>query len=249
MPRFEYAELTQLESFVDCNPTVAQLHGRFLEEYGHAYNDMPPRFAQAPGTLDAFTREKFEHTLGIDVAHDTHPISQWLIAKHMIPHLNLLPTDSQRLLLTAITHDYGEAITGRDIVKGQATLDDLVVEQNAWDLAINTIGGTFTDRIFTEVRPILTGQNEHLHSIFSVSETIGYVATGLRAGRIAFNPLAEGFDEPQIAVLHSIALSVRKISGDKALAHRHKHPHLDQLITNHQTEWDISTLALQTSDE
>ena len=239
-------DLSVLETFKSRHADMAQLHQGFLEEYSSAYDTMPPRFVPGCDPTRIFSREKFEYTLGIDVAHATHPVSQLVIAELMLPYLSLSLKDAKRLRFAELVHDYGEAVVGIDIPFGTKTIEDDEAEQAAWDTAIATIGGKFTTYIQTEIRPILTGEDERMHHIFDVSERVGYIATGIRAGSIAFDPsITDDFTAQELGVLQTIARNVYINNVQYVQTHRQGHPILHDIVTQNTFAWETAALAAQ----
>ncbi len=241
MTRFQSPDLLILEFFKETEPTLYQIHQRFIEEYGTNIKQMQPRFAQRHDPIKTVDPERFENLLGIDVAHDTHPISQWFIGRQIIRNRrfarHLTQIEMNILLMTEVTHDYGEAPLKKDVPFGDKSEQDDIDEIASWDLAVSTItSGNLLAGLQNKVRPVLTGENKKLHDIFKSSEHIGYIQTGIRAGRLALHS-APTISVDEQAVLGSIISDVRTRFVVSAQDLRVDHPQIDRLLTDNHDVW------------
>lgn len=228
------------------DPELSQLHNRFLEQYGHAYQQMVPRFAQRHDPHGTIERSQFEYILGIDTAHDTHPISQWLICREMqrVDKHELSERDWELLRLAEVTHDYGEALTGKDIAFGDKVEADETTERQAWLQAIEQIGGYFTAELLECVDPIVHDPTTRLGQIFNISEHIGYIRTGLRAAHLSLTATVS-LESAHLTVLESIATDVRSKQEKSVEKDRARSTYLDRLLTRNSELWDWSQRPLQ----
>jgi hypothetical protein len=190
------------------------LHQDFLDEFGGNFAEMQPRFAQRHDPNRLIPAERFEQLLGIDVAHDTHPISQWGIAIDMLRDRSLRSTlteaDRQALLFAELTHDFGEAVAKKDIAYGDKTEETEKEELRGWDYAVNKItsGTRLEEYLMNDVRPIIFDSAHPLHRIFDVSEGVGYARTAIRAAHVLDSVPDLKFHERE--TLLSIATDVRR---------------------------------------
>lgn len=151
------------------------LHQLFAEsDYGWAlsreirFGDFKP---------DYISNQLWESLLGDDVNNLRHMPNTLEITKRFQRYNKL---GGQLLRLTAITHDWGEAVVG-DVslpdkeLQGVDTQEVEAYKKIAWELV-----GEELD----EVPDVIWGEHE-LSEPFNVIEYIGYCQTGLRAGRMA----------------------------------------------------------------
>lgn len=243
--RFQSQDAILIHEFIEFErERLFVVHQNFLDEYGGAYETMSPRFAQErhdPNRIIDQDKARFEYLLGPDVAHDTHPISQWAIVKEMLAcddalRQHLGPEGVTALEFAEITHDFGEAVLRRDIAKGDETDDDVREEQAAWAKAIET---TAPDRyrgyLLEVVQPIIFDNGESLHADHDVAESIGYILTGMRACRYRF--FQPNMLRPkELPIMESIARDVRNRQShvvDKAPEYKA----LQNLYVSWSREW------------
>lgn len=244
--RFQPIDTLEINDFIEFErDRLFIVHQNFLEEYGAAYDEMVPRFAQKRHDPNqSIDKGRFEYLMGPDVAHDTHPISLWGILRSMIacqPELRdrIGREGVAALEFAEITHDFGEAVLERDIAKGEETPAEEAEEQDAWVTAIeNTAPPQFKGFLLEVVRPIIFDDRHPLHIDHDVAENIGYILTGMRASRYAFidqDPLLPH----EIPIMSSIARDVRKRQSHvQQLAPQYRS--LENLFHNYSREWDLA---------
>lgn len=167
-----------------------QLHARFaLSGYGYKLNqevrfgDFKPEYI--PNKL-------WEKLLGDDVNN----------LKHM-PHTLEITRRFQRahriggelLRLTAISHDWGEAVVGDVALPDKQLLGTDIEEIHAYEVIAANLLGDDKD-LLIDVPEVIWGEHK-LSEPFNVIEYIGYCQTGLKAGRMACL-LANGIIRPEI---------------------------------------------------
>lgn len=132
--------------------------------------------------------EEWVRLLGRDFSNLEHLYLTYNLCAAFIHHSEeyqpdlLSEDDKELLLLTGVTHDWGEAIT-TDISYGDKTPDDDAKEGMAFSKIATEL---FPDRAdqFAQVQEIIfdhNGENNRLGAIFSTIEHVGYMRTALIA--------------------------------------------------------------------
>ncbi|HUA13083.1 MAG TPA: hypothetical protein VL989_01110 [Candidatus Sulfotelmatobacter sp.] len=145
------------------------------------------------------TNERWEELLGADVNNLDHLALTYGLAKSMVRHLReerpdfLTPHEEDVLLVTALIHDWAEAIVG-DI-----NYNDKTPEQEAEEMRqLSAILGQHYDDDTTGIRELVLEASEVVSSpdsklgkVFNTIERIGYMRTALRASEQARSGKAE----------------------------------------------------------
>lgn len=138
--------------------------------------------------------ELWQSLLGDDVNNLRHMTYTYELARDFCIGEGMTYEDTSKLLLVAITHDWGEAIVG-DIALPSKTVADESKEQMAYlKIAEDLFGQEEGSNIAAEVLPILYKHDPELGDKFRAIEYIGYCKTAMRAGHVA-NLIAHGFLE------------------------------------------------------
>jgi hypothetical protein len=176
-------------------PDIAGIHSAFAEtEYGRRAAESI-RYERY--NLEGSSHEEWVALLGPDVNGLTHgPLTRQL-AKSFIRHSQYLQpgllNDSEEMLLevTAIAHDWGEAIKGIGDTTYSDNTDEKKNKEKAELLAnLDSFyeGGTDDVRelILTGIQEVAfnSGGNEKLARVFNAIERVGYVRTALRAAEV-----------------------------------------------------------------
>jgi hypothetical protein len=165
----------------DFNPV--ELHRTFeASDYGQTlaqrtrFNVFKPEWAST---------ELWTGLLGDDVSNLDHMPHTYGITKTFCNYEGMGEKDTNRLLVTAITHDWGEAIIG-DIPLPDKTHNDEVNEKVAYaQVAYDGLGAVLGGRLVNTVWPVLSHEEEDLADRFRAIEYIGYCTTAMRAGQVA----------------------------------------------------------------
>lgn len=123
--------------------------------------------------------EQWIKILGADVDNLEHMYYTFDNARDFTALERVSYEDYHSLLVTAITHDWGEAIIG-DIPITDKTSQDDRREAIAYRRIDNELGFDLSSRVL----PVLFGSSE-VAEMFRAIEYIGYCKTGQRAGRAA----------------------------------------------------------------
>lgn len=161
-------------------------YGRHLEQRTR-WDDFRPEWA---------TTELWCDLLGDDVNNLRHMPHTTGIAVSFAAATNLSVSETDTLLTTAITHDWGEAIIG-DIPLPAKTEEDEKKEFVAYRHIAQTLFGNRGDRLADRVLPVLGHEDKEMGDMFRAVEYVGYCTTALRAGRVAVS-LTHGFRELDI---------------------------------------------------
>lgn len=148
---------------------AASEYGRQLEQ-NIRFGDFKPEYV---------SNELWENLLGDDVNNLRHMPDTLRIARRFMREEKI---GNELLKLTAITHDWGEAIVG-DIAlpDKEANPDHSIPEAEAYTRIAEELGYS---ELLSEVPDVIWGEHE-LSEPFRVIEFIGYCRTGFRAGFIA----------------------------------------------------------------
>lgn len=156
-----------------------QLHETFAESHYGQLLESRVRF-------DEFKPE-WVHTetwcdlLGDDVNNLRHMTYTHDLAKRFT---ELQEMDGEALHVTAITHDWGEAIIGDIPLPAKTSADD-AAERFAYRRIAKELLGDKAKELAKVVMPVLFYHSVPEADMFRSIEYVGYCATGLKAGRVA----------------------------------------------------------------
>ncbi|MBP6994150.1 HD domain-containing protein [Candidatus Woesebacteria bacterium] len=142
----------------------------------------------------SMTKEQWTRMLGADVNNLEHMRLTYGLTRQFIRYCNDAPEGQTReltfsheeqedLLLTAIVHDWGEAVVG-DITFDKKTDIDEAEEQTSIQRIISELFPETPDirtRIHKVVTDVLPNRESKLGKAFNAIERIGYLRTGLNA--------------------------------------------------------------------
>lgn len=165
----------------DFNPV--ELHRTFEQsEYGKTlaqrtrFDVFKPEWAST---------ELWTDLLGDDVSNLNHMPHTYDLAKRFALYEGLGQVATHNLLVTAVTHDWGEAIIG-DIPLPDKTNNDEQNEKVAYaQIAYDLLGGVDGGRLVNTVWPVLSHGDKNLGDRFRAIEYIGYCTTAMRAETVA----------------------------------------------------------------
>lgn len=243
MGRFRTSDELILMDFMYFEPSLSHILSSFLRVFGATLAELQPRFAQRADPNRIFEQDRFEFLLGMDVAHDTHPIKQFNLLSRMVAdpsfRTGLSATDIRTLQLTEITHDMGEAVVKADIAFQDKTAQDEADELEGWAHAVEVSApAQYKDRILDTVRPVLSGEDARLHELFALTERVGCVETGIAAGHLALNQTQALLTTPaEKQVLAAIAYDVGKRNAAFIESERATLPILDGFLKEHEPIW------------
>ena len=147
---------------------------------------------------DWASTELWGQLLGDDVNNLYHMPHTYELAKSFAMYENIGEVATDRLLTTAITHDWGEAKIG-DIPLPDKTANDENLEFIAYkQIAQELYGGTAGEKLTNTVWPVLRKTDAHLGRMFNAVEYLGYCTTALRAGQVATR-LVHGFQHVPVS--------------------------------------------------
>ena len=146
-------------------------YGRHLENQTR-FNEFKPGWV---------TTELWCDLLGDDVNNLRHMPYTLNLAEQFT---DLQEMDGTALQVTAITHDWGEAITG-DIALPNKTKADEQTELFAYRQIAGELLGERAKKLTNLVLPILFDKSSPEADMFRSIEYVGYCATALKAGRVA----------------------------------------------------------------
>lgn len=131
------------------------------------------------------TTELWCDILGDDVNNLRHMAYTARIAEYFAQGEDLSTDQTNLLLRTASTHDWGEAVIG-DIPLPDKTGADERAERRAYaTIARDLIGNPDSMRLTSEVWSVLSHEDEDAGDQFKTIEYIGYCTTALKAGKMA----------------------------------------------------------------
>lgn len=134
---------------------------------------------------DWTSTEQWTGLLGDDVNNLYHMSHTYELAHRFAMYEGLGQVATEHLLVTAATHDWGEAIIG-DIPLPDKTDNDEVNEKVAYSqIAYELLGGVDGGRLVNTVWPVLSHGDKKLGDMFRAVEYIGYCTTAMRAGQVA----------------------------------------------------------------
>ena len=128
---------------------------------------------------DYIPNKLWEDLLGDDVNNLRHMPHTYEIARKFSKHEKI---GGMLLRLTAITHDWGEAVVGDIALPDKENMSTADENRAYLDIAWDILGKESHDLL--EVPEVLWGEHK-LSEPFKAIEYIGYCQTGLRAGRMA----------------------------------------------------------------
>lgn len=153
-------------------------YGRILEN-NIRFGDFKPEY---------ISNQIWEQLLGDDVNNLRHMQDTYKLTRRFMRAGDI---GSELLKLTAITHDWGEAIVGDIALPDKEANPDLsITEAEAFRAIAKELLG-HDSYILDEVPDVLWGEHE-LSEPFRVIEFIGYCRTGIRAG-LAADAIAHGW--------------------------------------------------------
>lgn len=186
-----------------------EIHQTFAEsEYGKKLSG-EIRFGDfKPEVID---NELWINLLGPDVDNLEHMRDTYNITRRF---MRLGKMDSDLLKLTAITHDWGEAIVGdMALPDKEANPEHWYDEASAYRMIAENLGYS---EVVKEVPEVLYDKQHPLHEPFRVIEFIGYCRTGIRAGLCA-DGLSHGFIKLDIPRAHKDKLIGGLMSLNRAV--------------------------------
>lgn len=157
-----------------------QLHYVFSRsDYGQTLNQSI-RFADfKPVDID---NQTWVDILGDDVNNLQHMSHTHHLAKRFSATEHLSEERANTLLVTAMTHDWGEAIEG-DIAAPAKTAEDDIREQASFRLIAEDLLGKYEgEELSDTVWKVLDKEDEVLGDKFKAIEYLGYSTTAMRAG-------------------------------------------------------------------
>lgn len=147
--------------------------------YGNTLNSAI-RFADfKPVDIDNST---WVEVLGDDVNNLRHMPHTYRLAARFCIAQSLSEEDTDTLIVTAITHDWGEAIDG-DIALPFKTVANEIKEQESYRLIAEDLLGKYEgEELSDKVWSILDKEDKELGDKFRAIEYLGYNTTAMRAG-------------------------------------------------------------------
>lgn len=157
-----------------------QLHQTFAaSEYGKTLNNAV-RFADFK-PVD-ISNQTWVDVIGDDVNNLRHMPHTHRLAARFALKQTLSEDDTNILRVTAMTHDWGEAIDG-DIPLPLKTKQDEVSEQKSYRLIAEDLLGKYEgEELSDTVWRVLDKEDKELGNAFCAIEYIGYNTTAMRAG-------------------------------------------------------------------
>lgn len=160
--------------------------------------------------------------LGDDVNNLYHMPHTYDIAKRFALYEGMREAETNRLLITAITHDIGEAKIG-DIPLPDKTAADESAERLAYQgIARELWGAKDGDQLTSQVWSVLGHEDEAMADRFRAIEYIGYCTTAMRAGLVATR-LAYGLQKAPVSRVENDQL-VSGLSGLETMVRTHNYP-------------------------
>lgn len=195
---------------------------------------------------------QWEKLLGADVNNLNHLQVSLGIAKSFLTHCETpgsswkgeVPQEATfsrqekaTLQLTALVHDWGEAIIG-DIPMPQKTKDDEEREMVAlrgivYDVLGNKGGRNFCEEASSHVIEVLTDTSSKLGKAFNAIEQVGYARTGLRAWKES-----KKADGPIKSALENLTDNVVPNAVSKLVSYADVYPAVDTYLTYHTKNVD-----------
>jgi hypothetical protein len=175
--------------------------------------------------------------LGDDVNNLRHMSFTHDLAKRFTDLSEMDGPPRERLLNTAITHDWGEAIIG-DIALPSKTSADDVREEFAYRRIGKELLGNNAGRLAMQVIPVLFKKNVPEADMFRSIEYVGYMSTAFKAGRMALGLAHDIVDVelPRVerqelsGALHSLHRAVEIYNLPIAKDYRKKYPAIRTML-------------------
>lgn len=164
--------------------TFSAIHQRFSQT-NHG-KTLATRIRFGTYKPDSITNEEWWTILGPDVNNLHHIYTTYLITREYVAnHSELTYEDKTLILLAAITHDWGEAITG-DILLPLKTEAHSRKEKELFDgLLVEYLGFAIDDTIRNKIVSIVFDSSNGLGRHFRLIEEWGYFRTALKAWKHA----------------------------------------------------------------
>lgn len=228
----------------------SELHRAFSETSHGQKMGESIRFAKY--NLSDMPNDEWEKLLGRDVNNLEHMSLTHGIAVAFIRYCETyqpeLLTDEEKkiLLLTAITHDWGEAIRG-DVSFGDKTKQEEAQEVEDFNLVIDSLSyGSFTYEEIKYAQEIAFDHHgSKLGRIFYAIERLGYMRTALKASEIVLAQRQP--DETTFGLIWLVAdVLSNHMHEDQLLKESYRYDALFAAITAHHEEIDAAfDLALR----
>ncbi len=226
--------------------SFSHIHRRFA---GSLYGiRLAQNIRYAPYKPDGVSHQEWERTLGIDVNNLNHLNLSLGMTRSFLANCAsaderwkgrvsteavFTPQEQQLLLLTAVVHDWAEAVVG-DIPYHLKTQSDEEREMTILRGLIHEVLGNGNssaqcDEIAGGVQSVLTDTRSKLGKAFNAVERVGYVRTGLRAweqSRIISGHLGKN--------LENLAFQVVPFHITKLVHYAEIYPAVDSYLSFHQ---------------
>lgn len=125
--------------------------------------------------------EEWRRVLGSDVNNLSHLVLTYRLTKAFLKRMEMPLEDREVLLLTAIIHDWAEAITG-DICSLKKTIADAVVESALLENILRKyFCSVLSSETISRVIEVLDNDKEGLGNVFRCIEILGFFRTSLIA--------------------------------------------------------------------
>lgn len=131
--------------------------------------------------------------LGDDVNNLRHMSFTHDLAKKFVDYQEIDGVSRDRLLTTAITHDWGEAIIG-DIALPDKTDEDEGREEAAYRHIAERVVAGVAGELVMKVVPVLFRKDVPEADMFRSVEYVGYMSTAFKAGRVALGLYHDLYD-------------------------------------------------------
>lgn len=164
-----------------------EIHHAFSEsEFGQKLADQVRYERYKPQSV---TNEQWVKLLGADVNNLTHLPLTYGLTRAMVRRLHtsspgLLSAEEEGLLyVAALTHDWGEALSGDITYSNKTNLDEATEREHLAGI-IKTFSGSTTNMgtsIENVIRDIVFNSESKLGYLFNTVERVGYMRTALRA--------------------------------------------------------------------
>ncbi len=117
------------------------------------------------------------------IHYNENPLASW--TKPIPADAQFNQRESEDLLLTAIVHDWGEAVTGDKMFDLKKDSDEVEELEIMHEISQDLYGGGENTELLGRIRTVLTdvlpNRSSKLGKAFNAIERIGYLRTGLRA--------------------------------------------------------------------
>lgn len=164
--------------------SYSDLHRKFADSHHGVHLGQQIRFGRyKPDTIS--NEQWCQAPLGADVNNLSHMALTKGLAVEYLKHQDkskaLNRTDSQMLLLAAISHDWAEAISDDKMFDQKTSSEDADEASIMLFLLKRTLGAKLTKDQLMEVYSIVKDRQSRLGEIFNAIERVGYLRTGLNA--------------------------------------------------------------------